>query len=209
MTAVRYVDDPEFVVPLRTEVMSDSARAQWAREAVAATVRRHGADVVRSDLATEFAARAQARIADEGSAGVLLYAPAWRVWTAVRIAVSEVEPTPEEIDAFVRPPALLPPQVRATPDLPVGRGVSSTVLVSASPALGAVRWLFVPPGHSIRVDMTPVAAPAVTAVAALVEVFLTTLRIDGVDGDRAAAFDPARLVSPLDAEGRNWPEWTR
>jgi hypothetical protein len=207
--ALRYVDDPEFVVPLPAEVMSDADRAVWASEAVAATARRHGADAVRSDLAEELAARSQEKIAGEGAAGALLYAPSWRVWTAVRIAVGDLEPTPDEIDAFVRPPALLPPQVRATADLPVGRGVSSTVLVSADPAFGAVRWLFVPPGRSIRVDITPVAAPAVAAITALTEVFLTTLRIDGVDGRRSAVFDPDRLVSPPDTAGRNWPEWTR
>lgn len=209
MTALRYVDDPEFVVPLPTEVMSDAERVAWASEAVAATARRHDADAVRSDLAAELAARAQAKIADEGAAGALLYAPTWRVWTAVRIAIGDLEPTPEAIDAFVRPPALLPPRVRATADFPVGRGVSSTLLVSGDPAFGTVRWLFVPPGRTICVDITPVVAPAVPAITALTEVFLTTLRIDGVDGRRSAGFDPDRLASPLGADARNWPEWTR
>ncbi|SDQ46979.1 hypothetical protein [Microbacterium sp. cf332] len=208
MIAVRYVDDPEFVVPLPGDRMGDAARADWAREAVGATASRHGADAVRSERAVDFAARAQARISHEGAAGVLLYAPSWRVWTAVRIAVADREPAPEEVEAFVRPAALLPPHVRITPDLAVGRGVSSTVLVSADPALGAVRWLFVPPGRAIRIDITPVAAPAVTAVAALTEVFLSTLRIEGVAGDLSAAFDPERIASPLDTAGRSWPEWT-
>ncbi|MEH3088336.1 MAG: hypothetical protein PGN24_01655 [Microbacterium arborescens] len=207
MTAVRYVDDPEFVVPLPSDEMDDAARRDWARQAVAATASRHGVDAVRSDLAIELAARVQAKIAEEGAAGALLYAPSWGVWTAVRIAVSDREPTPDEVEGFIRPPALLPPHVRTTPDLTVGRGVSSTVLVSANPTLGAVRWLFVPPGRGVRIDMTPVAAPALTAVASLTEVFLSTLRVEGVDGDRSAAFEPDRLVSPLDTEGRSWPEW--
>ncbi|RKE64988.1 hypothetical protein [Microbacterium sp. AG238] len=207
MIAIRHVDDPEFVVALPSDEMDDAARWDWARGAVADTASRHGADAVRSDLAVEFAARAQAKISGEGAAGVLLYVPSWRVWTAVRVAVSDLEPTPQEVEAFVRPAALLPPQVRVTPELPIGRGASSTVLVSADPALGAVRWLFVPPGRGIRVDITPVTAPAVTATAALTEVFLSTVRIEGVDGARSAAFEPERLASPPDLEGRSWPEW--
>ena len=201
MTQVSFhYDEATAVVVPGTSLVGDPAA--WATEAAGELAGHHAfRDDDRQTLVRALA-RAQQGAAEDLSTNILLYEPASGSWAPLRLTLLERRLSAADQQEYLRPPAVLSPQVRLLETEGLGLGCSSTLV--ADDRRGSVRWLFMPSGITFFAAMAPVPNAAILPCAIAAERILTTVRVEGIPPQASEDFDAPRLVNGGEPDDRTW-----
>ncbi|HWS49473.1 MAG TPA: hypothetical protein VN241_00555 [Microbacterium sp.] len=200
MTRVAFEHDEATSIVVPSDDLGERAGA-WAQEAVARLAAHHDFRAETRETLVRALVRAQRSAVDDPATNVLLFEPGTGSWVPLRLTLLERELDPDEQSRYLRPDAVLPPQLRTLVSRGLGPGCSSTVVESEG--RGSVRWLFVPTGLTFFAVLAPLAPPAIPLAAAIVEGILDTVRIEGTAG-ASAGFDPQALVEAGASDDVAW-----